>query len=146
MDSCLIKMLILLTLDEVLSRTYCSKEKLLICITSMSNLRNNIQGYSRETSDENFVLCNPKYKNLIFCLIRNKLAIQVAWRIRLTMTFSRYWGYEQKLILHSLFFNQRTTTCWFRFVQLIAKKNGNCQNKIDTFLQFFHSVNPSYRR
>jgi hypothetical protein len=21
-----------------------------------------------------------------------------------------------------------------------CKKNGNCQNKIDTFLQFFHSV------
>jgi hypothetical protein len=27
---------------------------------------------------------------------------------------------------------------------LVAKKNGNCQNKIDTFLQFFHSVKPSY--
>jgi hypothetical protein len=23
-------------------------------------------------------------------------------------------------------------------VQLVAKKNGNCQHKIDTFLQFFH--------
>jgi hypothetical protein len=31
-------------------------------------------------------------------------------------------------------------------VQLVAKKNGNCQNKIDTFLQFFHSVKPSYGR
>jgi hypothetical protein len=27
-----------------------------------------------------------------------------------------------------------------------CKKNGNCQNKIDTFLQFFHSVKPSYER
>jgi hypothetical protein len=27
-----------------------------------------------------------------------------------------------------------------------CKKNGNCQNKIDTFLQFFHSVKPSYGR
>jgi hypothetical protein len=26
------------------------------------------------------------------------------------------------------------------------QKNGNCQNKIDTFLQFFHSVKPSYER
>jgi hypothetical protein len=26
------------------------------------------------------------------------------------------------------------------------KKNGNSQNKIDTFLQFFHSVKPSYER
>jgi hypothetical protein len=25
-----------------------------------------------------------------------------------------------------------------------CKKNGNFQNKIDTFLQFFHSVKPSY--
>jgi hypothetical protein len=31
-------------------------------------------------------------------------------------------------------------------VQLVAKKNGNCQNKIDTFLQFFNSVKPSYER
>jgi hypothetical protein len=34
----------------------------------------------------------------------------------------------------------------FKNVQLIAKKNENCQNKIDTFLQFFHSVKPSYER
>jgi hypothetical protein len=27
-----------------------------------------------------------------------------------------------------------------------CKKNGNCQNKLDTFLQFFHSVKPSYER
>jgi hypothetical protein len=27
-----------------------------------TNSLNNIQGYSRETSDENFVICNPKYK------------------------------------------------------------------------------------
>jgi hypothetical protein len=27
-----------------------------------------------------------------------------------------------------------------RVVQLVAKKNGNCQNEIDTFLQFFHIV------
>jgi hypothetical protein len=27
-----------------------------------------------------------------------------------------------------------------------CKKNGNCQNKIDTFLQFSHSVKPSYER
>jgi hypothetical protein len=33
-----------------------------------------------------------------------------------------------------------------RVLQLIAKKNGNCQNKIDTFLQFSHSVKPSYER
>jgi hypothetical protein len=26
------------------------------------------------------------------------------------------------------------------YVQLVAKKNGSCQNKIDTFLQFFHGV------
>jgi hypothetical protein len=31
-------------------------------------------------------------------------------------------------------------------VQLVEKKNGNCQNKIYTFLQFFHSVKPSYER
>jgi hypothetical protein len=31
-------------------------------------------------------------------------------------------------------------------IQLVAKKNGNCQNKINTFLQFFHSVKPSYER
>jgi hypothetical protein len=31
-----------------------------------------------------------------------------------------------------------TKLCW------LQKKNGNCQNKIDTFLQFFHSVKPSY--
>jgi hypothetical protein len=29
-------------------------------------------------------------------------------------------------------------------VQLVAKKNGNCQNKFDTFLHFFYSVKPSY--
>jgi hypothetical protein len=28
----------------------------------------------------------------------------------------------------------------------LQKKNGNCQNKTDTFLQFFHSVKPSYER
>jgi hypothetical protein len=33
-----------------------------------------------------------------------------------------------------------------RVLQLIAKKTGNCQNKIDTFLQFSHSVKPSYER
>jgi hypothetical protein len=27
-----------------------------------------------------------------------------------------------------------------------CKKNGNCENTIDTFLQFFHSVKPSYER
>jgi hypothetical protein len=27
-----------------------------------------------------------------------------------------------------------------------CKKNGSCQNKIDTFLQFYHSVKPSYER
>jgi hypothetical protein len=27
---------------------------------------------------------------------------------------------------------------------VVCKKNGNCQNKIDTFLQCFHSVKPSY--
>jgi hypothetical protein len=27
-----------------------------------------------------------------------------------------------------------------------CKENGNCQNKPDTFLQFFHSVKPSYER
>jgi hypothetical protein len=27
-----------------------------------------------------------------------------------------------------------------------VKKNGNCQNKTDTFLQFFHSVKPFYER
>jgi hypothetical protein len=32
------------------------------------------------------------------------------------------------------------------FVQLVYNQNGNCQNKIDTFLQFFHSVKPSYER
>jgi hypothetical protein len=26
------------------------------------------------------------------------------------------------------------------------QKNGNCQNKTDTFLQFFHSVKPFYER
>jgi hypothetical protein len=31
-------------------------------------------------------------------------------------------------------------------VQLIAKQTGNYQNKIVTFLQFFHSVKPSYER
>jgi hypothetical protein len=28
----------------------------------------------------------------------------------------------------------------------LQKKNGNCQNKIDTFLQFLHSVKPSHKR
>jgi hypothetical protein len=37
----------------------------------------------------------------------------------------------------SYLFTLRTAGC---------KKNGNCQNKIDTFLQFFHSVKPSYGR
>jgi hypothetical protein len=32
------------------------------------------------------------------------------------------------------------------YIQLVAKKNGNCQNKMDTCLQFFHSVKPSYER
>jgi hypothetical protein len=27
-----------------------------------------------------------------------------------------------------------------------CKNNGNCENKIDIFLQFFHSVKPSYGR
>jgi hypothetical protein len=27
-----------------------------------------------------------------------------------------------------------------------CKKNGNCQNKIDTFLEIFPSVKPSYER
>jgi hypothetical protein len=45
-----------------------------------------IQGYSRETADENFVICNPKYKkppelDILF-------AIQVAWQIILIMTLS----------------------------------------------------------
>jgi imidazoleglycerol phosphate dehydratase HisB len=31
-------------------------------------------------------------------------------------------------------------------VHLVAKKNGNYQNKIDTFLQFLHSVRSSYKR
>jgi hypothetical protein len=31
-------------------------------------------------------------------------------------------------------------------VHLVAKKNGNYQNKIDTFLQFLHSVRSSYER
>jgi hypothetical protein len=38
-------------------------------------------------------ICNPKYKKpleLDFCLIRNKLAIQVGWRIRLIMTLALY--------------------------------------------------------
>jgi hypothetical protein len=30
-------------------------------------------------------------------------------------------------------------------LQLVVK-NGNCQNKIDIFLQFFHGVKPSYER
>jgi hypothetical protein len=37
----------------------------------------------------------------------------------------------------------------FFFISIMyswLQKNGNCQNKIDTFLQFFHSVNPSYER
>jgi hypothetical protein len=29
---------------------------------------------------------------------------------------------------------------------LVAKKNGNCQNETDRFLQFFHSVKTSYER
>jgi hypothetical protein len=33
-----------------------------------------------------------------------------------------------------------------QIIQLVAKKNGNCQNKIDTFLQFFHSVKSSCER
>jgi hypothetical protein len=32
------------------------------------------------------------------------------------------------------------------YVQLLQKKNGNYQNKINTFLQFSHSVKPSYER
>jgi hypothetical protein len=31
-------------------------------------------------------------------------------------------------------------------VQLVAKKCGNCKNKIDTFLQFFHNMKPSCER
>jgi hypothetical protein len=31
-------------------------------------------------------------------------------------------------------------------VKLVAKKNGNCQNKIDIFLPFLHSVKTSYER
>jgi hypothetical protein len=33
-----------------------------------------------------------------------------------------------------------------RCVHLVAKKSGNSQNKIDTFLQFFQTVNPSYEK
>jgi hypothetical protein len=49
------------------------------------------QAYSRG----NFRYMQPKIQetprtNLIFCLIRNKLAIQVAWRILLIMTLSLY--------------------------------------------------------
>jgi hypothetical protein len=33
-----------------------------------------------------------------------------------------------------------------KWIQLVAKKNGNCQNKIDTLLQFFHSVKHSCER
>jgi hypothetical protein len=35
---------------------------------------------------------------------------------------------------------------FYNNVQLVAKKNGNCQNKFDTFLHFFHGVKPSYER
>jgi hypothetical protein len=38
----------------------------------------------------------PLELDILFNLIRNKLAIQVAWRIRLIMTLSLYRGYEQK--------------------------------------------------
>jgi hypothetical protein len=32
-------------------------------------------------------------------------------------------------------------------IQLVAKKkNGNCQNKIETFLQFLRSVKPPYEK
>jgi hypothetical protein len=34
----------------------------------------------------------------------------------------------------------------YRYYTVGCKKNGNCENKIDTFLQFFHSVEPSYER
>jgi hypothetical protein len=34
------------------------------------------------------------------------------------------------------------TACTYSWLQ----KNGNCQNKIETFLQFFHCVKPSYER
>jgi hypothetical protein len=30
------------------------------------------------------------------------------------------------------------------YLQLVQKKTGNCQNKIDTFLELVHSVKPSY--
>jgi hypothetical protein len=33
-----------------------------------------------------------------------------------------------------------------RYITVGCKKNGNCQNKIATFLQFFHSVKPFYDR
>jgi hypothetical protein len=33
-----------------------------------------------------------------------------------------------------------------QIVQLFAKKRELYQNKIDTFLQFFHAVKPSYER
>jgi hypothetical protein len=29
------------------------------------------------------------------------------------------------------------------YLQLVQKKTGNCQNKIDTFLELVHSVKPS---
>jgi hypothetical protein len=46
-----------------------------------------IQGYSREMKISLYATQNTRNPyNLIFCLIRNKLAIQVAWRIRLIMT------------------------------------------------------------
>jgi hypothetical protein len=32
------------------------------------------------------------------------------------------------------------------YLQLVQKKTGNCQNKIDTFLELVHSVKPSYER
>jgi hypothetical protein len=69
--------------------TFCIK----ISSGSESYVNRSLQDYSRDISDENFVICNPKYKKpleLDFCLIRNKLAIQVGWRIRLIMTLSLY--------------------------------------------------------
>jgi hypothetical protein len=33
--------------------------------------------------------------------------------------------------------------CMYSWLQ---KENGNCQNKIETFLEFFHGVKPSYER
>jgi hypothetical protein len=63
------------------------------------------------------------------------------------------------------FFLEMSKKCWPRFrvrnstairfpcfkayfleVTVGCKKNGNCQNKIDTFLQYFHSVKLSYER